>query len=199
MSTKAAFQKGYDVQQKGNTQIVSFRGDGLTWAAYVVLPISILIFLLSMTAILPLSWWPFPVILLLGVGYLIYTMFQRQQFTITPTTLIKSGVEYELDRISEVYIDNPLDGDVMLTGHPTFVFGGTGAAGASVAAMGVMASATTSAMTGASLAIGRSAAKRRYRVKIRYGAKTVKLGRNLKQDRAISLFHLLTDDQQTKP
>lgn len=198
MSRKAGFHQGYEVEQEGDRRIIRFRGDGLSWAAYVVFPIVIPMLMFSLSAILPLSWWPVPVMLISGFGYLIYTMFQRQEFAMTPTALIKSGVEYDLERVSEVFIDNPMDKDVMLTGQPMFVFGGTGIAGASTAAMGAMANATTSTMAGASLAIGRSSAKRRYRVMIRYGAKTVKLGRNLKKDRAIALFNLLTDDRQTE-
>lgn len=198
MTKKAVFQQGYDVQHEGEKQVVSFRGDGLSWAAYVVFPIAVPFFLLSITLVLPASWWPVLVALILGFAYLIYTMFQRQSFTLTPSGIVKDGVEYDLDRVSEVFIDNPLDKDVMLTGQPMFAFGGTGAAEASFAAMGAMANATTSAMAGASVAIGRSSAKRRYRVMIRYGSKTIKLGRNLKQDRAIALFDLLTTEQKVE-
>ncbi|MCX7568063.1 hypothetical protein OS189_17105 [Sulfitobacter sp. F26169L] len=196
MTRTAGFHQGYKVVQEGDQRIIRFRGDGLSWAAYFVFPIVIPILMLSLSAILPLSWWPVPVMLIMGFAYLIYTMFQSQEFTVTPTALIKSGVEYDLERVSEVFIDNPMDKDVMLTGQPMFVFGGTGIAGTSTAAMGAMAHATTSAMAGASLAIGRSSAKMRYRVMIRYGAKTVRLGRNLKKDRAIALFNILTDDRQ---
>ncbi|MCX7567737.1 hypothetical protein OS189_15435 [Sulfitobacter sp. F26169L] len=198
MTKKAVFQQGYEIQQEGNKQVISFGGDGLSWAAYVVFPIAVPFFLLSITLVFPASWWPVLVALILGFAYLIYTTFQRQSFTLTPSGIVKGGVEYDLDRVTEVFIDNPLDKNVMLTGQPMFVFGGSGVAGASFAATGAMANATTSAMAGASIAIGRSSAKRRYRVMIRYGSKTIKLGRNLKQDRAIALFNLLTTEQKVE-
>tara|TARA_R110000787_G_scaffold69661_3_gene154960 strand:- start:914 stop:1657 length:744 start_codon:yes stop_codon:yes gene_type:complete len=192
MNKKAEFQQGYEVTQDGNMRIISFRGDGLTWGAYIVFPIALPVFVLSLMSILPLSWWPVPVICILGFAYMVYTMFQQQSFTLTPDALIKNGVEYDLGRISEVAIDNPADKSVAISGQPSLIVGGTGAAGASVAAMGAMANAATSALVGANLAISRSAAKRRYRVLVRYGASTVKIARNLKHDRAVSIFSLLT-------
>jgi len=192
MNKKAEFQQGYEVTQEGNTRIISFRGDGLTWAAYIVFPIAFPVFIISLMSILPLSWWPVPAIIILGLGYVVFTMFQRQSFTLTPDALIKNGVEYDLDRISEVMIDNPMDNAVEVTAQPSLIVGGTGAAGASIAAMGAMTNATTSALAGANIAISRSSAKRRYRVLIRYGSRTVKIARNLKHDRAVSIFSLLT-------
>lgn len=192
MVRHANYDEGYVIEQKGDKRVVRFRGDGLSWAAYIVFPIMLPILLLALGAILPRSFWSVPVILLLGIAFLIYLMFQPQRFTLTPTGIIKGGVEYQLDKISEILIDNPMDGNVGLTGQPMLIVGGTGAAGASMAAMGAMANVTTSALAGASIAIGRSSAKRRFRVRIRYGKKTLTLARNLKKDRAISIFHLLT-------
>lgn len=191
MTKKADFHEGYKVVQEGDKQTIIFRGDGLSWAAYVVFPIALPLLLLALGAILPFSWWPIFVILIGGLGYLIYTMFQAQSFTLTPEALIKSGVEYDLARISEVIIDNPMDSSVEMTAQPSMIIGGTGIAGGSMAAMGMMASATTSAAAGASMAIAKSSAKRRYRVLIRYGARTVKIARNLKHDRAVVIFSLL--------
>jgi len=192
MTKKADFHEGYRVVQEGDKQTIFFRGDGLSWAAYIVFPIAVPLLLLTLGAILPSSWWPFLVILIAAFAYLIYTMFQAQSFTLTPEALIKDGVEYDFARISEVLIDNPLDRSIEMTAQPSMIIGGTGVAGASIAAMGMMANATTSAAAGASLAIAKSSAKRRYRVLIRYGARTVKIARNLKHDRAVALFNLLT-------
>lgn len=132
--------------------------------------------------------------LILGVGYLIYLMFQRQTSTLTPDGIIKNGAEYEREKISEVLIDNPMDNEVAITANPSVIVGGTGAAGASMAVMGAMTHATTSAAVGASIAIAKSSAKRRFRVRIRYGSKVVSLGQNLKRDRAIAIFDLLIQE-----
>ena len=193
MPRKATFDQGYVIDQKGDQRVVKFRGDGLSWAAYIVFPIALPMLLLVMASILPLSFWPVPIILLAGFAYLIYAMFQPQQFTLSPNGIVKAGVEYDLAKISEVLIDNPMDGDVSITAQPVLRMGGTGAAGASMAAMGAMANATTSALAGASIAIGRSSAKRRFRVRIRYGKTVITLARNLKRDRAVSIFNLLTE------
>lgn len=192
MARKANFDEGYVIDQQGDQRLVKFRGDGLSWAGYIVIPIFLPMLLLAFAAILPQSFWPVPVILLIGFAFLIYLMFQPQRFTLTPTGIIKGGVEYDLTRVSEVLIDNPMDSDVSISGQPSLIVGGTGVAGASMAAMGVMANATTAALAGASIAISRSSAKRRFRVRIRYGKKVVTLARNLKRDRAISIFNLLT-------
>ena len=87
-----------------------------------------------------------------------------------------------------------MDRSLEITGQPSMIVGGTAVAGASMAAVGAMANATTSAALGASMAISKSSAKRRFRVRIRYGSKVVTLGRNLKQDRAIAIFNLLTKE-----
>lgn len=193
MARQATFDQGYVIDQQGDQRVVSFRGDGLSWAAYIIFPIVLPLLLLALAAILPVSFWPVPAMFFLGFAFLIYSMFQKQQFTLTPTGLIKGGVEYDLGKISEVLIDNPMDGDFSISGQPVLIIGGTGAAGASIAAMGAMANATTSALAGASIAIGKSSAKRRFRVRIRYGKKSITLARNLKKDRAISIFNLLTE------
>lgn len=194
MARQATFDQGYVIDQQGDQRVVSFRGDGLSWAAYIIFPIVLPLLLLALAAILPVSFWPVPAMLFLGFAFLIYSMFQKQQFTLTPTGIIKGGVEYDLGKVSEVLIDNPMDGDISISGQPVLIIGGTGAAGASMAAMGAMANATTSALAGASIAIGKSSAKRRFRVRIRYGKKSITLARNLKKDRAISIFNLLTED-----
>jgi hypothetical protein len=56
----------------------------------------------------------------------------------------------------------------------------------------MMANAASSAVLAGNLAISRSAAKRRFRVRMRYGAAVVTLARNLKQDHAVAIFQLLT-------
>ncbi|MCL3881909.1 hypothetical protein [Marivita sp. GX14005] len=189
---KAKFNQGYEIEPDGENRLVTFRGDGISWAAYVVFPIGFLV-ILGFTLPVPFLW-PIPIIALIGMGYLIYLMFQKQSFTLTPNGVIKNGVEYEQDRISEILIDNPMDKSIEIVGQPSLIVGGTGVAGASVAAMGAMTHAATSAVVGANLAISRSSAKRRFRVRARYGSKVVTLARNLKQDHAISIFRLLTDD-----
>lgn len=187
---KATFTQGYDLTSDGDQTLVSFRGDGLSWAAYIIFPLV----LIGLSTLFPAPFWPIPLVLILGVGYIVYLMFQSQTFTLTPDGIIKKGVEYEREKISEVLIDNPLDKEVTITGGPSMIIGGTGAAGASMAVMGAMSNATTSAALGANMAIARSSAKRRFRVRIRYGSKVVTLGRNLKRDRAIAIFDLLTQD-----
>jgi len=185
---KARFTQGYELTRDGGRTIVSFSGDGISWAAYVVFPL-VLIWP-AMLFFSPL--WFVPLILFGGIGYLVYLMFQKQTFVLTTDGIEKGGVDYDREKISEILIDNPLDRSVEITGQPSMIIGGTGVAGASMAAMGVMANATTSAALGASMAISRSSAKRRFRVCIRYGSKVVTLARNLKQDRAIAMFDLLT-------
>lgn len=187
---KAKFTQGYDLMREGKRTVVSFNGDGVSWAAYIVFPL-VLIWP-AMLLYSPL--WSVPLILFLAVGYLIYLMFQRQTFTLTPDGIEKGGVEYNQDKISEILIDNPLDRSIEIAGQHSMIVGGTGVAGASMASMGAMANATTSAALGASMAISRSSAKRRFRVRIRYGSKVVSLARNLKQDRAIAIFDLLTKE-----
>lgn len=66
--------------------------------------------------------------------------------------------------------------------------------GASTVAAGVMASTAANAMVEANLAISRSQAKRRYRVRIRYGSRLVTLARNLTEERAVAIFRLLTEE-----
>lgn len=194
MVRKAEFYQGYDVKPVGDQQTVTFRGDGLSWSAYIIIPIFFPFLMLALTAVIPFSWWPLLVVLTLALGYLIYTAFQRQSFILTPTAILKNDVEYDLERISEVLIDNPLDAAIEVTGQPSIIVGGTGVAGASMAVVGTMAHATSSAAAGASMAVSRSSAKRRYRVLIRYGGRTVVIARNLKHNRAVSIFDLLTKD-----
>lgn len=84
--------------------------------------------------------------------------FQRQESTLTPGSIVKGGVEYDLNRISEVLIENPLDKAVSVTAMPRMVVGGTGLMGTSTAEVGVMASAATRAVVGAAAANARAAA-----------------------------------------
>lgn len=192
MVKKAGFDLGYTVTDEGDKRHVIFRGDGLSWAAYVVLPISTLIILLALLSILPASLWFVPIVLLGVLGFVIYKVFQQQSFTLTPASIIKDGVDYDLARVSEILIDNPMDKSVSYVGQPGFIVGGAGLAGASIAAMGSMANAASSAVLAGNMAISRSAAKRRFRVRMRYGAKVVTLARNFKQDHAVAIFQLLT-------
>lgn len=188
MNNKARFAQGYDVQHDGDRQIVTWQGDGLSWVAYVILPLGLL-------GLLPLfltAFWFVPVILIGGLSFLVYLSFQSQSLTLTPTVIIKGGQEYDLAKISEFLIDNPMDKEVSVVAQPGMIIGGTGIAGASLAATGLMANAASSAVLAGSIAISRAAAKRRFRVRMRYGARVVTLARNLKQDRAIALFDLLT-------
>ncbi|WP_322890628.1 MULTISPECIES: hypothetical protein [unclassified Yoonia] len=188
MNTKARFDQGYDVQQDGDRQIVSWRGDGVSWAAYVVFP---LVFLVVLPLLIPPLWFVFFALFLVAV-FVLYLSFQQQSLTLTKTAIIKDGQEYDLERVSEFLIDNPMDKDVSVAAQPGLIIGGTGIAGASLAATSLMANAASSAALAGNIAISRSAAKRRFRVRMRYGAKVVTLARNLKQDRAVAIFHLLT-------
>lgn len=184
---KAKFTQGYELSEDGDQTTVSFRGDGVSWAAYIVFPLCYLTtFWLFLT-----PFWFIPLVVVFGSFYLVYLMFQKQSFVLAEDGIIKHGVEYNREKISEVLIDNPLDKEVTITGGPSMIVGGTGATGASMAVMGAMANATTSAALGANMAIAKSSAMRRFRVRIRYGSKVVTLGRNLKRDRAISIFDLL--------
>jgi len=187
---KATFTQGYDLTPDGDRTVVSFNGDGISWAAYIVFPL----ILIWPSMLFFTSFWFVPLVLIAGIGYLIYLMFQRQTFTLTNDGIEKGGIEYDREKISEILIDNPMDRSVEITGQPSMIIGGTGVAGASMAAMGAMANATTSAALGASMAISRSSAKRRFRVRIRYGSKVVTLARNLKEARAIAIFNLLTKE-----
>lgn len=180
MVRKANFNEGYTVRTEGDRQIVSFRGDGMSLAAYIILPISTVFIVGGLAGLLPASMWWVPVLVIGAIGYLVYTMFQNQTFILTPSAIIKGGVEYDRARVSEILLDNPMDASVTMSGAPAVFVGGTGLAGAS-----------TVAMTGAAMAISRSSAKRRHRVLIRYGAKTIKIARNLNHDHAIAIFNLL--------
>ena len=189
MARQAKFDHGYDVRQEGDRRVIGFKGDGLPWSAWVVFPIAFL----SVVWLLATPFWLVPAVLIPGTGYLIYQTFQRQEFTLTSDSIIKGGVAYDLGRVSEVLIDNPLDRAVSVTATPGMVVGGTGIMGASTAAVGVVASAATNAMVELAAANARAAAKRRFRVRIRYGSNVVTLARNLKEDHAISIFGLLTE------
>lgn len=188
MAKQATYDLGYEITQEGDTRVVSFRGDGMSWAGYFTFPI----FFLCMAPLFATSFWLVPLAIMGASGFGVYRMFQRQDFVLTPTGIVKGGVDYDQSKISEVLIDNPLDKEIMITGQPTLIFGGSGVAGASMAAFGTMANATASAALGANMAIRRSAAKRRFRVRIRYGKTVVTVARNLNQDHAISIFDLLT-------
>ncbi|VVT28954.1 conserved membrane hypothetical protein [Roseovarius sp. EC-HK134] len=192
MVKQAGYDLGYTVTNEGEKRHIKFKGDGLSWAAYFVLPVSTLIILLVLLSVLPAFLWFIPICLFGVLAFVVYKVFQTQGFTFTPASIIKDGVDYDLARVSEVLIDNPMDKSVSYVGQPGFIIGGTGVAGASVAAIGTLANATTSALAGASVALAASSAKRRYRVRIRYGAKVVTLARNLKYDRAVSIFRLVT-------
>jgi hypothetical protein len=149
MARRANFDQGYEITQDGDKRIVTFSGDGVSWAAYIVFPIVFL----GLSTLFFTAFWIVPLVVIGGALFLVYLMFNRQSFTLTPTGIIKGGKEYDLDRISEILIDNPMDGDISIVGQPTLLVGGAGVAGASMAAMGMMANATTSAMAGASIAV----------------------------------------------
>ena len=122
MARQAKFDHGYDVRQEGDRRVIGFKGDGLPWSAWVVFPIAFL----SVVWLLATPFWIVPAVLIPGTGYLIYQTFQRQEFTLTPDSILKGGVEYDLGRVSEVLIDNPLDKAVSVTATPGMVVGGTG-------------------------------------------------------------------------
>ena len=187
MVRQASFNQGYEIREEEDRRVVSFRGDGLPWSAWIIFP---LVFLgVSILFFTPL--WIVPVVVIGGLGCLSWLTIQPQQFALTPTGIIKAGKAYDFDRVSEVLIDNPMDKSVSITAHPGFVVGGMGIAGASVAAVGTLSNAASNAMMGAAMANARAAAKRRFRVRIRYGSQVVTLARNMKKDHALSIFNLL--------
>lgn len=188
MAKQADFDLGYTVTDGGDKRHINFRGDGLPWIAYIIIPIVFL----ALSPLLLTAAWIVPVVVIVGTSVLSYLTFQPQSFTLSPTAIVKSGREYSLDKISEVLIDNPMDKEVSVTGQPAIIVGGTGIAGASVAATSMMANAASSAVLAGNMAISQSAAKRRFRVRIRYGATVVTLARNLKHDHAVAIFQLLT-------
>lgn len=188
MATAAKFVQGYTVIADGDQKVVSFRGDGLPWSAFIVFPI----FYAVVVGFLFSPLWLASLFVGAAVGYLVYLAYQKQSFTLAPNGIIKKGVQYEAGKISEIIIDNPMDTDMNYNGQPGVFIGGTGIAGASVAAMSVGANLAAGTMVHASQAISRSAAKRRNRVRIRYGAKEITLARNLKQAKALAIFDLLT-------
>ena len=101
--------------------------------------------------------------------------------------------EYEWKNIAEVILDNPVNKSVSVTGQPGLIVGGTGILGASVAAASIGANLATDALTHMNVAILSGAAKRRYRVRIRYGSSLVTVARNLKREKASAIFDLLTE------
>lgn len=188
MTRQAKYTSGYEITEEGNKRIITFRGDGLAPAAYIVLPILyIWLFTLFFT-----PFWIVPAVVIFGSLALFYPMFQGQSFALTSDTLIKQDVAYDLDKISEIILDNPLDKGFSVSAQPGMIVGGTGVLGASVAAASIGANLAGAAMVEASAAIERSAAKRRFRVRIRYGSKLITIARNLKQPKAASIFQLLT-------
>lgn len=181
MIKQAGFDQGYTVTQDGDAQHIVFKGDGLAVSGYFALPFYLLLMLMALGLILPPSFWPVPVLLIIGFAYVIYRMFEKQTFTLAPKAIIKDGVAYDLDRISDVVIDNPMDKSFSQTAQPIVMAGGAG-----------LAAASASALVGANMAIAQSSAKRRFRVRIRYGSKAITLARNLKYDRAAMIFQLLS-------
>ena len=188
MAKQADFDLGYTVTDDGNKRHINFRGDGLPWVAYIIIPIVFL----ALSPLLLTAAWIVPVVVIGVTSVLAYLSFQPQSFTLSPTAIIKGGREYSLTKISEVLIDNPMDKVVSVTGQPAVIIGGTGIAGASIVATSMMANAASASVLAGNMAISRSAAKRRFRVRIRYGATVVTLARNLKHDRAVAIFQLLT-------
>ena len=138
MNRHAKFDQGYEVAQEGDKRIVSFNGAGISWAGYVIFPLVWLgfsVFFFHPSWMLKLL----PVVVILASLAVIYPMFQRQSFTLAPGAIIKGSTEYDLARVSEVVIDNPMDKAVSVAGAPGLIVGGTGILGASTAAAGVCA------------------------------------------------------------
>lgn len=187
MARQAKFNQGYEIREEGDWRVVTFRGDGLPWSAWVIFPLAFI----GVSILFSTPFWIVPVVVIAGLGYVIWLTIQPQKFTLTPAGIVKGGREYSFDRVSEVLIDNPMDKGVSITAHLGFGVGGTGIAGASVAAVGALSNAASTAMMGAAMANARAAAKRRFRVRIRYGSRTVTIARNLKEDHAVSIFNLL--------
>ncbi|QUJ76957.1 hypothetical protein KDD17_02590 [Sulfitobacter albidus] len=191
MAVKAKFDQGFTVTEEGGNKIISFTGNGLPWIGFVILPFAYL----GLLAALLTAFWMVALVVGAALSWLIYSMYQPQAFTLTAEGLVKNGVEYEAERISEISIDNPMDDGVSYTEQPGIFVGGTGVVGASVAAMSISANLAASGMVHASQAISNAAAKRRHRVRIKYGAKSITIARNLKQGKALAIFDLLTREQ----
>ncbi|HRK65966.1 MAG TPA: hypothetical protein PKY73_00325 [Hyphomonas sp.] len=188
MIRKAKLNTGYKITDEGDKQHVAFWGDGVAWGGYVAFPI----FYAVLIGFLFSPWWYLAAAVGLGLGYILFLMFQPQNFTLTPTGLIKKGTEYSWENIGEVVLDNPADKGVSYTGNPGVIVGGTGIMGASVAGASVAANLATGAMVEMNAAILKAAAKRRFRVRIRHGATLITVARNLKQPKAAAIFDLLT-------
>lgn len=188
MIKKAKLNTAYKITEEGNKQHVSFWGDGVALGGYVVFPI----FYAVLIGFLFSPWWYIAVAVGLGLGYILFLMFQPQSFTLTPTGLIKKGTEYSWKNIGEVVLDNPADKGVSYTAPPGVIVGGTGIMGASVAGVSVAANLATGAMVEMNAAILKTAAKRRFRVRIRHGATLITVALNLKQPKAAAIFDLLT-------
>ena len=182
--TKASFNLGYDIREDGDQRIVSFRGDGLPWSAWIIFPIVFLI----MLGLLTTKFWIEPIVIISVTGFLTCLTFQRQEFALTPTRIVNGGTEYEASRISGILIDNPLNKNVSVISSPGMIFGGPDIASASSAVTANMVGAATHTMAHMFVANARAAAKRRFRVRIRYGSKVIPPARNLKENHAVSIF-----------
>lgn len=187
MAKAARFNQGYDITENRDGKLVRFRGDGVSWAAYVILPL-VALFVWNLHSDL----WFVQMAVFIGMSGFLYVAFETQSFTLTPTGIEKGGKLYDYARIGEVQVDNPMDKSMPVTSGIGVIAGGSGIAGAGAMAVGLVAGAAGAATLAANQALARSSAKRRFRVRIRYGSKMVTLGRNLKQEKAAALFDLLT-------
>ena len=128
-----------------------------------------------------------------GIVYLVNLLKSRTyEFEISDSAVTKDGVNYAIENISEVFVDNGHH----KKGHAIVSAGGFAVGGSSVAdttLAGTMAIANTgaAALFNASASAG---AKVNYRVNIRHGRKVVALAKNLDEGTAISLFQFLTSD-----
>lgn len=189
MVKTAKLNNGYEITEDGEQKQVTFWGDGMVWAGYLIVPLVyglVVLFLASPV-------WHLALLVGTALTYVLYLMFQKQSFTLTQHGLIKKGVEYEWKNIAEVILDNPVNKSVSVTGQPGLIVGGTGILGASVAAASIGANLATDALTHMNVAILSGAAKRRYRVRIRHGSSVVTVARNLRREKASAIFDLLTE------
>lgn len=69
MAKQANFDLGYSVIDDGDKRHIKFRGDGLPWVAYVIIPIVVL----ALSPLLLTAAWFVPVVIIGGTSVLAYT------------------------------------------------------------------------------------------------------------------------------
>ena len=189
MTIKAKYDRGYDLQVEGDRQILRFKGAGMNLLSYVIaVP-----FYGLLVVMIPTPLFIVPLILIPLTGRNIWKSFKQQEFVLTETGITLGGKEYDHDKIVEFILDNPMDTEATLTSVPGMVAGGTGIAGSATAATTMMAGAAVNLALGIGEVSRRGAAKRTFRIRMRYGARLVTLAHNLREDQALAIFRHLTE------